>query len=86
MVIFSRISNTKFNFVNYEVDLVYTYCLMDRQRRNLKVVRGFSAKPKPSLPLAGCWLEKAGFKIGMRVDVQVQPGCLIITPIKPNEK
>jgi hypothetical protein len=59
---------------------------MDRQRRNLKVVRGFSTKPKPSLPLAGRWLEKAGFKIGMRVDVQVRPQCLIITPAEINKK
>ena len=55
-------------------------------KRNLKVVRAFSAQIKPHLPLVGRWLEKAGFKIGMRVDVEVKSQCLVIRPAKLPEK
>ena len=57
-----------------------------KKNRNLKVVRAFSARTRPHLPLLGRWLEKAGFEIGMRVDVEVRPRCLVITPAKPPEK
>lgn len=57
---------------------------MEKSKRTLKVVRAFSAEPipKPCLPLSGHWLERAGFKIGSRVDVEVRPGCLTIRPAK----
>jgi toxic protein SymE len=35
----------------------------------------------PHLRLAGRWLEKAGFAIGMKVRVEVSQGHLIIEPI-----
>ena len=57
-----------------------------KPKRNLKVVRAFSAQMKPHLPLVGRWLEKAGFKIGMRVDVEVRTRCLVIKPAKLHEK
>ena len=61
---------------------------MSIKNRNLKVVRSYSNKPRPFLPLSGVWLEKAGFKIGMRVEVIVRESCLVITPEKElnNEK
>jgi len=48
--------------------------------RNLKVVRSFSHNPKAHIPLTGRWLEEAGFKTGMRVQVIVRQGCLVIIP------
>jgi hypothetical protein len=53
---------------------------MEKKTRNLKVVRSFCTKPKALLPLSGCWLERAGFKVGMRVDVIVREKCLVILP------
>ncbi|MES9854544.1 MAG: SymE family type I addiction module toxin [Candidatus Thiodiazotropha sp. L084R] len=53
---------------------------MEKKTRNLKVVRSFCTKPKALLPLSGCWLERAGFKIGTRVDVIVREECLVILP------
>jgi hypothetical protein len=57
-----------------------------KKNRNLKVVRAFSARTIPYIPLLGRWLEKAGFEIGMRVDVEVRPRCLVIRPVKLREK
>jgi hypothetical protein len=33
----------------------------------------------PSLMLAGCWMEQAGFETGNRVEIEVQQGKIIIT-------
>ena len=57
---------------------------MNSKIRNLKVVKSFSSNPKAHLPLSGRWLEQAGFRIGMEVNVIVQNKCLIIFP-KPTE-
>jgi hypothetical protein len=50
--------------------------------RYLKVVRSFSARPRPHLPLTGLWLERAGFTAGMHVQVIVKQGSLVIRPDK----
>jgi len=50
------------------------------QTRQLKIVRAFTTKPTPMLPLKGYWLAQAGFSIGMRVDVIVREQCLVILP------
>lgn len=34
----------------------------------------------PSLRVQGRWLERAGFRAGARVQVEVQPGRLVVTP------
>jgi len=52
----------------------------DKKTRHLKVVTSFSNKPKAHLSLSGRWLENAGFKIGMKVNVIVREGCLVIIP------
>jgi len=51
--------------------------------RKLKIVRAFTAKPTPMLPLKGNWLAQAGFSIGMHVDVIVREQCLVILPSRP---
>ena len=38
--------------------------------------------PAPFLRVAGRWLDKAGFPIGQRVEVQVSSGRLVVTPIE----
>ncbi|MEW8073914.1 MAG: SymE family type I addiction module toxin [Candidatus Thiodiazotropha sp.] len=53
---------------------------MENKTRNLKIVRSFCNKPKALLPLSGLWLERAGFKVGMHVDVIVREECLVILP------
>jgi Toxin SymE, type I toxin-antitoxin system len=53
---------------------------MNNKIRNLKVVKTFSASPRAHLPLSGRWLERAGFSIGMEVNVIVRNECLIILP------
>lgn len=53
---------------------------MNKPVRNLKVVRAVSVKHMPYLPLKGRWLERAGFSVGMRVDVLVKEQCLIVLP------
>lgn len=53
---------------------------MGKSVRNLKIVRSFSNQPVPHLPLTGRWLEQAGFTMGMRVNVLVATGCLVIQP------
>ncbi|MEW8329680.1 MAG: SymE family type I addiction module toxin [Candidatus Thiodiazotropha sp.] len=53
---------------------------MEKKTRNLKIVQSFCTKPKALLPLSGRWLERAGFKIGMRVDVIIREECLVILP------
>jgi hypothetical protein len=55
---------------------------MDRIRR-LKIVKAFTTKPTPLLPLKGHWLAQAGFPIGMQVDVIVREQCLVILPSRP---
>jgi len=59
---------------------------MQRLSRKLKIVRQFSSTPKASLPLAGRWLEKAGFHIGLRVEVIVRENCLLIVPLEENNQ
>lgn len=59
---------------------------MNKPARNLKVVRAVSAKHMPYLPLKGRWLERAGFSVGMRVDVLVNEQCLIVLPSNSSEK
>jgi hypothetical protein len=54
---------------------------MDKKTRILKVVKSFHEKPKAFLPLSGIWLERAGFFIGMQVEVIVREECLIIIPV-----
>ncbi|MCU7810170.1 MAG: type I toxin-antitoxin system SymE family toxin [Candidatus Thiodiazotropha sp. (ex Notomyrtea botanica)] len=51
---------------------------MNKEFRELKVVRHFSHKSVASLPLKGRWLEEAGFKVGSQVNVIVRKGCLVI--------
>ena len=58
---------------------------MEKKTRNPKVVRSFSANPKAMLPLSGHWLERAGFRMGMRVDVIVRDKCLVILPSGSDE-
>ena len=53
---------------------------MEKKIRNLRVVRSFHVNPKALLPLSGRWLERAGFKVGMSVDVIVRDECLVIIP------
>jgi hypothetical protein len=59
---------------------------MEKANRSLKIVRSFSAKHLPHLPLKGRWLERAGFTVGMRVEVLVKDQCLIVVPSEPLEK
>ena len=58
---------------------------MEKKTRNLKIVRSFCTKPKSMLPLSGRWLERAGFRMGMRVDVIVRDQCLVILPSGSDE-
>ncbi len=58
---------------------------MEKSDRTLKVVQSISARHLPYLPLKGRWLERAGFTIGMRVDVLVKAQCLIILPSSVHE-
>jgi toxic protein SymE len=37
-------------------------------------------KPVPWVQIKGYWLNQAGFAIGTPLSVQVQNGCIIITP------
>ena len=37
-------------------------------------------KPVPWVEIKGYWLNQAGFSIGTQLSVQVQNGCIIITP------
>jgi hypothetical protein len=48
--------------------------------RHLKIVKSFSSNPTAFLPLKGRWLERAGFNIGMRVQIVVRKQCLIVLP------
>jgi hypothetical protein len=57
-----------------------------KKTRYLKVVRSFSARPRPHLPLTGLWLEQAGFSAGMRVQVIVKQGSLVIRPDTPDKE
>jgi Toxin SymE, type I toxin-antitoxin system len=59
---------------------------MEKSNRNLKIVQSFSATHLPYLPLQWRWLERAGFTVGMRVDVLVKDQCLIVLPSKSPEK
>lgn len=54
----------------------------NKNTRYLKVVRSFSTRTRPHLPLTGLWLEQAGFTTGMRVQVIVKHGSLVIRPDK----
>jgi hypothetical protein len=38
---------------------------------------------KPQLRLQGRWLDEAGFAIGMRVGVRVEPGRLVLEALGP---
>ncbi|MGH8259022.1 MAG: SymE family type I addiction module toxin [Steroidobacteraceae bacterium] len=40
--------------------------------------------PRPSLPLRGYWLERAGFAVGAHVRVQVSRRRLVIEVIEPD--
>lgn len=53
--------------------------------RQLKIVKAFTTKPTPLLPLKGHWLAQAGFSIGMQVEVIVREQCLVILPSRPVE-
>ena len=55
---------------------------MNNPNRNLKIMRSSANKSGAHLSLKGRWLEQAGFTVGMRVDVIVVPGCLIVMPVK----
>jgi len=60
--------------------------------RNLKVRKGYyphqfhsnnqysTPRPVPWVQIKGYWLNQAGFSIGTPLSVQVQNGCIIITP------
>jgi len=37
----------------------------------------------PSIDLKGDWLEQAGFDTGVKIDVRVMAGCLVITARQP---
>ncbi|WP_336804179.1 SymE family type I addiction module toxin, partial [Erwinia aphidicola] len=37
----------------------------------------------PSINLKGDWLEQAGFDTGVKIDVRVMAGCLVITARQP---
>jgi toxic protein SymE len=37
----------------------------------------------PSINLKGDWLEQAGFDTGVKIDVRVMAGCLMITARQP---
>ena len=36
----------------------------------------------PFIRLRGRWLEQAGFRTGQNVKVEIQPGCLVLTPVE----
>lgn len=55
---------------------------MKTSKRYLKVVRDFSETPKPRVILAGCWLSRAGFEVGGKVEVTVRRRCIIIRLIE----
>lgn len=59
---------------------------MNKFKRKLKVIRVAPDKAIPCLLLKGSWLEKAGFAIGVSVDVHVVSDCLVIVPAKGSEK
>lgn len=40
-------------------------------------------KEVPKLRLTGLWLEKAGFKPGQKVRVEIEPNQLTLKPAKP---
>jgi Toxin SymE, type I toxin-antitoxin system len=52
--------------------------------------RSKAPSPRPVLPrmpfvrLTGRWLDRAGFRIGTAVRVQVRPGLLVIEAIEPD--
>lgn len=59
--------------------LTVSYHCPDRPSRSLQRAYRPVPGPLPSLRLQGQWLEAAGFQIGARVQVEVQPGRLIVT-------
>ena len=74
------------NEVKLRATRVWRGSNMEKASRSLKIVRWFSGKQLPHLSLKGRWLERAGFTIGMRVEVLVKDQCLIVLPSKPPEK
>lgn len=56
--------------------LTLTRALRDRRSQDCYV----RPTEVPLLRVQGHWLEQAGFKVGDRVRVEVQPGRLIVTP------
>lgn len=56
--------------------LTLTRALRDRRSQD-RYVRPTEV---PLLRVQGKWMEQAGFKVGARVRVEVQPGRLIVTP------
>lgn len=52
------------------------------KNRTLKIVRHFGKKQYAALPLAGRWLEQAGFTVDMPVRVIVRNRCLVIVPLE----
>jgi len=66
-----------------------------KARRQLKIVgqerlshsrwagmAGTRLRSAPKIRLTGLWLEEAGFRIGERVEVDVKPGRLVLTPVE----
>ena len=45
-------------------------------------MRGTKLRSAPAIRMIGLWLEEAGFRIGERVEVDVSPGRLVLTPVE----
>ena len=43
---------------------------------------GIRLRSAPKIRLIGLWLGQAGFRIGQRVEVEVKPGRLVLTPVE----
>jgi hypothetical protein len=44
----------------------------------------YDEKQVPELRISGVWLEKAGFKAGQKVNIEIRDEQLIITTLKPS--
>ena len=43
---------------------------------------GTRLRSAPTIRLIGLWLEEAGFRVGERVEVEVKPRRLVLTPVE----
>lgn len=59
---------------------------MEKNKRILKVygMSGYRYNDTPTIMMKGKWLEKFGFKVGQKYNVDCQNGKLLITPKTSN--